>query len=416
MDLGNHTPFVALAYDVLDPRGEQSHVVAVRGTYDLRPAVDAGADVTHCAELAEEQGDLVVSDAYHGEMNRSSVRVESDLAQHKPRCDVIVLGAAHSPTGAAVARVDVGVRIVREKALQEGIEAGTLLDHHLAVHGARAFERRGDGWALGDAEPFVELALRYEHAFGGELKVYAEDEAAKRVGDEHRLPDEVRRAHPEGEAAPVAHTTCAWNPVGVGFLQRWYAEAAEVERWPAPRIEAPGAGISAEVFARLVRGEVEPGALPELSPRGVGVIAKPWQPRLRLAGTFDDRWRAEVWPLMPADFDMAYWNGAHPDMQCAHLFGREVVELSNMLPPTAPGVGREGGRTVCRFRVPAADAFVMLTAKGGATTFATLPIDTITIDLAAMRVSLVWRHMVAKAREIEATQVMAIAHMTRIGV
>ncbi|KYF90734.1 hypothetical protein BE20_16735 [Sorangium cellulosum] len=417
MELENRTPFPVLEYDIVDARGDESHVVVARGSYELRAAPGAGesdgARITHVAAIAD--GELVVSDVYHGEINRSSVKVESDLAQSKPRCDVIVIGAAHAPAGEAAARVDVRVRIRRLAAIPDLAEAGTLLDHRLAVHGARAFERKDDGWALTDPEPFVALPLRYEHAFGGQLKVYAEDEAARRLDGAHRLSEAARRAHPEAEAAPVAHATCAHNPFGVGFLEGWYADAAEVKRWPAPRIEAPGAGITAEIFARMVAGEVRAGEAPELSPRGFGVIAKPWQPRLKLAGTFDDRWLAERWPYMPPDFDMAYWNGAHPDMQCDYLLGGELAELWNLLPPSAPGAAPEAAGTACRFHVPEAAVVVRLAGKGDAVSFAAVPIDTVIVDLEQMRLSLVWRARIPASLEVEGVTLLSLGYMQQAG-
>ncbi|KYF65220.1 DUF2169 family type VI secretion system accessory protein [Sorangium cellulosum] len=417
MELENRTPFPALEYDVVDARGDESHVVVARGSYALRAAPEAGesdgARITHVAALTE--GELVVSDVAHGEINRSSVKYESDLAQSKPRCDVIVIGSAHAPAGEAVARVDVRVRVRRLVAIPNLAGACTLLDHRLAVRGARSFERKDEGWALTDPEPFEALPLRYEHAFGGQLKVYADDDAAKRLDDAHRLSEEARRAHPEVGAAPVAHATCAYNPLGVGFLEGWYADAAEVKRWPAPRIEAPGAGITAEIFARMVAGEVRAGEVPELSPRGVGVIAKPWQPRLKLAGTFDDRWLAERWPYMPPDFDMAYWNGAHPDMQCDYLFGGELAELWNLLPRSAPGVAPETAGTACRFHVPEAAVVVRLTGKDDAVSFAAVPIDTVIVDLDQMRLSLVWRARIPASLEVEGTSLLALGYMKQTG-
>lgn len=410
MNFSNQTQLAALAYDILDPQGQTFHVLVARGAYDLRASPGAGAGATHVAARAAEPAALVFSDAYHGEINRSSVKFESDLAQTKPRCDVIVIGAAHSPSGEPEPRVEVGLRVHRPEALPGRGEAGTLLEHRLVVHGPRAFVRGGEageaaasapspgGWRLTDPEPFVSLPVRYEHAFGGELKVHAGDAAADRLDDASRLSDEARAKHPDGDAAPIAHTACMYNHLGAGWLEGWYADALEVDRWPAPRIEAPGAEITAATFDRLVRGEVRAGELPELLPRGLGVVAKPWQPRLARAGTFDDRWLAERWPNMPADFDMAYWNGAHPDMQCDYLFGGEVVELWNLLPSSAPGVTLEGGRRLCRFTVPDAGVAARVTNTSGEKAWGALAIDTLIVDLEEMRLSLVWRIVVPAGR------------------
>src|SRR5689334_18716213 len=110
MDFSSFTPFPAMTHDFIDSRGDEFHVMVARGTYDLAPS-SAGTQGTHVPQLAAEQQPLVFSDRYFGEINRSSVRYESDIVQWKPRCDVIVVGSALSPTGKPVTHIDVGVRI-----------------------------------------------------------------------------------------------------------------------------------------------------------------------------------------------------------------------------------------------------------------------------------------------------------------
>jgi hypothetical protein len=401
MRLDNQTDFPALTFSIVDPRDAAHHVIVARGTYNLVPEEHGRG---HRLVPTDEPTGIAVQDTYFGEMNRSSVKTESDLAQAKPRCDVIVIGSAYSPTGEPAARVEVAIQVRRERALGPA-RAGTLLDRRLVVHGPRVFERRGAGWALSDPEPFTAAELRYEHAFGGELKVYAGDEAADRVDADHRLPDDARRQHPEGDAAPVAHTACRYNPVGVGFLEAWYADAARVERWPAPRVEAPGALLSPGVFADMVRGAARPGERPELTPQGVGVVDKPWSPRLALAGTYDGRWRAERWPMMPGDFDMAYWNGAHPEMQCEHLYGGEVVTLSNLTPPPERP---SAGPLVVSFALPRDLVLVGCAFKSRAPVWLPTAIDTLEIDLEAAQVSLVRRLVLPRALGVEAAALVAL--------
>jgi hypothetical protein len=66
---------------------------------------------------------------------------------------------------------------------------------------------------------------------------------------------------------------------------------------------------------------------------GFGFYNRAWQPRAAHAGTFDDAWRAERCPQMPADFDFRYYNGAHPDLQAeGYLQGDEPVELAHLTP------------------------------------------------------------------------------------
>ncbi len=419
MNFENRTPFLTLLYDVIDESDQECHVLVVRGTFSLIQASpsankksDATPPVNFIVEAAAQQAPIAVIDVYHGELNRSSVKHESDLAPGKPKCDVIIVGSAHSPTGGPVTRVEVGVRIQRTVAIPPFADVGIRLDHRLIVHGKRAFERRrailGGGWRLTEPEPFLSLPLRYEHAFGGELKVYPQEAAASKLRDQDRLSDAIRARHPEGEHAPIAHTLCMYNPLGVGWLEGWYADAASIDRWAAPQIEAPEGLLTVETFERMVRGEVRSGERPELTPRGMGVIAKPWQPRLPLAGTLDDRWLAERWPHMPRDYQLGYWNGAHPEMQCAHLFGGEMVELWNLLPPSAQGISleRDGG-AVCRFRLP--DPVVAARLKQGDKLAWGVPvIDTLILDLDEMCLSMVWRMRVPIAMGIEAAALVTL--------
>jgi hypothetical protein len=190
-----------------------------------------------------------------------------------------------------------------------------------------------------------------------------------------------------------------------------------VERWPAPRIEAPGAPLTAEIFARMVEGRARAGEVPELSPRGMGVVAKPWQPRLALAGTLDARWLAERWPLMPDDFDMAYWNGAHRDMQCDHLYGGEIVELWN-LPPGGPDRRPKDAPPGCdpvrsAFLVPEAGVVAQCTLEDGRAGVAPAVIDTLVIDLEAGRLSVVWRAVVSATWGVRAARLVSMGTSVR---
>jgi hypothetical protein len=419
MNLDNLTPFSALLYDVIDERDQECHVLVTRGTYSLSPASSSVGDksdtmspATVIAEVAVEQADVLVADEYFGEVNRSSVKQESDLAPGKPKCDVIIVGSAHSPTGRPIPRVEIGVRIQRLTAIPPFADKGVRLEHRLTVHGSRAFVRHrktlSADWRLTEPDLFVSQPLRYEHALGGELKVYEQDSAAPRLGDRERLSDSARARHPDGERAPVAHTLCPHNPLGIGWLEEWYAGAASVERWEAPQIEAPSALLTAEIFGRMLRREVRAGDLPELTPRGVGVIAKPWLPRLALAGTLDGRWLAERWPSMPHDYHIGYWNGAHADMQCQHLFGGELVELWNLLPRTAPGISTtEKGRTKCCFQLP--DPVLAAKMKQGNNVVWGVPvIDTLIINLEEMRLGMVWRMRVPVAAGIKSASLVTL--------
>lgn len=62
---------------------------------------------------------------------------------------------------------------------------------------------------------------------------------------------------------------------------------------------------------------------------GLGSVPAFFSDRLKLAGTFDKRWELERRPLLPEDFDHAFFQCAPPDQQCkGHLLGGERIMLS----------------------------------------------------------------------------------------
>ncbi len=409
LDVTNLSSFALLTFGALDTSDELSEVVVAKGGYTLRPVsqegreTDAPSDVSLEFLFDETLTSLFVQDECFGAVNRTSVRTESDLAPFKPRCDVILIGSAHSPTGRPTRDMIVGIDIDRGRT--------RVHSHSLRIHGERdlirrdAFDRgaaalvwlatagsvEAPEWYLSEPEPFSECKLRYELAFGGEARVAVDNECAERVAAENRLDDEVRQEHPDGAGAPIAHRVCVLNPVGRGFVEQWHVKATRSSRYPAPRIEAESSPFTPQLFHALLHGHVECGSDPGLTPQGFGFITKAWQPRLKLAGTYDEIWRAERWPNLPPDFDMAFWNGAHPSMQCEYLRGGESITLTNLLPRGALGTRTQPDATIARLRLPVVELALRLELEDGRTTYGLMPIDTLTLDLEAMVVHIVWR-------------------------
>jgi hypothetical protein len=168
-------------------------------------------------------------------------------------------------------------------AVEARVRIGAWQKRLLAV-GDRRWERGMTGWRLTDPEPFTRMPLVYERAFGG-------------------------REH-------------AVNPVGLGFAP----SATDLAGQAAPNLEDP---------SDLLRA---PDQRPR--PMSFGPIAREWPERRRLAGTYDERWRRERRPLVPEDFDAAFWQSAPPDQRVS-LHGGEPVELTGLHP-----------RGVLRFELP----------------------------------------------------------------
>ena len=67
-------------------------------------------------------------------------------------------------------------------------------------------------------------------------------------------------------------------------------------------------------------------------PVSFGILGRNWQPRIRFAGTYDDRWLNSAFPFLPEDFDDRYFQSAPADQQIPFLQGGETVRCINMTP------------------------------------------------------------------------------------
>ncbi|WP_080497769.1 DUF2169 family type VI secretion system accessory protein [Burkholderia ubonensis] len=434
MEFINYTPFPALAFEGIDQHDQQFHVVVLRQTLDLT----ADGPV-----YADEQLPLCEEDAYFGEIGRSGVREESDLCQFKPKCDVIVNGTAHAPGGRATAhfRVRLIVRKADGSPLQlpeppqglnplmaaspEALEqwardcaalrgrnqpGQTLIDKTLVITGERFLQKssfatswgarvcrwltlgllRPVPWTLSAPAPCLKVPLRPELAFGGEFRVSADSPAAGRVPAKHRLSGS------NADDGLVAHAAFAANPVGAGWSENWYLDAADVTRMPAPQIEWEDAPFDLAVFGQALSG----GALPEQQQLAAfGVRPKGHPDRAALVGTIEeafivsDRW-------LPEDFDFAIWNAAPPDQQIEYPGGGEVIELMNLFPPDAPGVSvDQQGNTTMQFALPEHLVFVRVRLESGAYFRLPMWLDTMSIDTDRRQLSMVWRRIVGKTSD-----------------
>ncbi|MBC8947359.1 DUF2169 family type VI secretion system accessory protein [Xenorhabdus indica] len=303
MEFRNLTPFAVMNYSMCDVEDTGHHVAVMKIGYQLMPAGEG----EYVAELLPAPP-LCLQDEYRGQMNASQVLQESDLAPFKPRCDVIVNGTAYAPEGKPCTEFPVRLQVQTK-------QGQTLLDKTLTVIGEREFIRDTSGnWQLTAPKPFTTLPLDYRYAFGGECKIQADDKASQHLKERDRLTPEQRQQHPDGENAPVAHAVCETNPLGMGFITPWYADAKQLTRYPAPRITRPDAPLTAQHFAAQLNSTL-PTDTPACQPQGMGFIGRPWLPRRQLAGTYDADWLEHRHPYLPKDFDFGYWNGAPADQQ-----------------------------------------------------------------------------------------------------
>src|SRR5262249_9773371 len=178
-------------------------------------------------KISEEQPPALRVPEYTGEPGQSSLRFESDLILTKTTTDILVIGHAYAPGGEPVMELDVGFRV-------------GPVQKTLRVFGDRLWT----GFGPTSPDPFVKMPIVYEKAFGG---VDRKSDRPERDWD--------------------------WrNPVGTGFA----TARNHLDTVALPNIEYPNELIS--------KWKDRP------RPAGFGPIGSHWQPRVKFAGTYDDKW------------------------------------------------------------------------------------------------------------------------------
>ena len=333
MELLNATKMRAGYTMGLKPDGRELLVVVVKGTFNFPKP---GQE----PELADKQAELVMADEFTGEPGLSAPRYESDFSPVKPRCDVVLNGSAYAPEGRAVKRVKVRLRV------------GSL-GKSFTVIGNRYWQNwLGFVWRTGP-EPFVKMPISYDNAFGG-----------------------VDRTNEKRERFFVP------NPAGRGY--HYHLGKKVIHGKPLPNTEQNGRAVR---WPRSKRHR----------PMAFGPIGRGWQPRPKLAGTYDQKWIDNVFPFLPADFDERYYQCAPADQQTDHLKGGEEVSLQNLT--------REGRTS---FRVPKIDLPITFYPKNYEEKEVKPLCDTLIIEPDLNRFIMVWRASLPLKRNMfEIGQVIA---------
>lgn len=224
-------------------------------------------------EIAKEQLPVALVPEYVDpqEPAKSSMKYDMDLVRTKTTTDIILLGHAYAPQGKPVTELDVGFRV------------GPVMKR-LHITGDRVWQGKSPSKPL----PFIKMPLIYERAFGG-------FDPDSRNTDKSQW--DVR------------------NPLGTGF----FLTTSGIEGVRLPNIEYSD---------QLIRKWDDH---PE--PAGFGPVCSHWQPRVSLAGTYDDIWQQERLPLLPEDFNDKHYQCAPADQQAPQfLNGGEPVALINLTP------------------------------------------------------------------------------------
>jgi hypothetical protein len=318
VELLNATKMQAAYTMGTEPSAREHIVVAVKGTFAF-PERDG--DV---CELAEEQAPLVLADEFFGEPGFSAPRYEVDFALTKPKCDVLLNATAYAPRGEPVPKVQVGAKL--------GSWVKTF-----SVIGDRVWLQRGATFGPSRPKPFTSMPISYDLAYGG-----------------------ADNLHPD----PSKHAAYMQNPIGRGFHQVGTGQL--INGRPVPNTEALD----------------DPVTVPwgNYRPMSFGPVGRGWTPRLKFAGTYDQNWLDNVFPFLPHDFDVRYYQAAPEDQQIDYPEGGEEVILINLTPE---------GRVRCR--LPLVEVPVTFFPRRGDPDLVRAVIDTILIEPQHSWVMLTWR-------------------------
>lgn len=280
---------------------------------------------------SDKQEPICYADEYFGEVGKSSIKIGSDIAIRKLGTDVILIGTAYAPNQKPVSKMLV--------ALQVGPVNKSVL-----IFGDRIWNRTLGRVDISKPKPFLKMALKYEYAFGGA---------------------DIRHEN------PAKHGWEPRNPVGIGF----YAQKPD-DGQPLPSIEDP---------RNLIKNWTD-----RPMPAGFGFVDRSWEQRAKYAGTYDDKWRKEQYPLLPQDFDDRAFQGAHPDLiRTPYLDGNEPVKIT--------GVTTEG---VLAFNLPGIAIGIAIHSQNGSAQRRIANLDTVIIRPDERKLCLTWRTTIECPRKI----------------
>jgi len=349
----NATPFPHLQFDKMGKGRRFYDVVIVCASFILEAGRLQPAAGHRGPVLADEFWDPARAEL-------SSLRAATDVLLVKPATDVYVTGAARTFDRRACKAWNVALTVKRRGEL--------LLHKTLRLTGPRRWTAGPEPGhhALSDAEPTREVQLRYELAYGGWW-------------------------FDKGDGPSASPRTYGQNPCGTG----WFGTAAKKDdsraRYedsktvPAPQIEYADAPI--------------PDSNQDLLVAGLAPIARSWEPRVALAGTYDDAWRKrfehETAMDYASDFDERFFQYAPGDQVIAGgLVGDEEIHLAGFF-ASAPAIDMQ---------LPHVRIEATCEAENGERHREAMKLDTVHIDLDDIRVHLTWRLTLDQTRNIVAVE------------
>lgn len=283
------------------------------------------------------------------------LKFPAELVDAKPGTDVGLVGHAHPPKGKPAIQSMAWVQVGGNRKV-------------VNVFGPRRFTADFKGAIVpGPSQLFEEpVPLRWDHCFGG-----VDIGAGHDHGHDH--------AHAHGPATSWASEP--FNPSGRGFLAS-STDPRSLLGKPAWVLEPVNDGRAAPT---------KPGQVANLIHRSHGCFApipEHFEPRRKLAGTYDAEWAKKRAPVRPKDFDVGHNSWAVPEL-------RFTTPITTDTPFEVAGVIPEG---VWRFKLPAYGMEFESTTYGEKVTHAS-HLDSVLIDADERVVELVFRASIPLPRK-----------------
>lgn len=348
-ELENFTCFHTQQFKNVDQLDRTYDVVVAKISYEFE--IDPASGQTEL-RFAQTQTPLVFADTFYGEPSQTATLLESDFCIYKPRTDFVVNATAYAPDDIPARQFAASV---------------TVGDYQktLAVTGERYWIREALGWSLSEASPILSLPMRYEFAFGG---------------------NEVENNHKGYQE----------NAIGIGYYPKSFLQKNSFKRmFKAHQIYDP---------ANPVRDPTETAA-----PEGFGFMPRYFAQRAKHTGTVDTQWIEQRAPLLPTDFSMAYWNGAHPSMRLPHLKPNHIYELA------FTGMVHSHQAPNQRFTVslPVETLFVHAYTAANQSLCKDMVLDTVLVDIEKRTIDCTYRTSFAEELETASCQLRFIARHER---
>jgi len=305
-----------------------------------------------------------------GYIRPSLLQRDLDLYPFRERTDLVIQGCARNPRKLRDLQVDL---VVRGSAVR--------FNQTLHVTGDRWIERGPAGLRLSEPEPFEEMPLRYDKAYGGtdEMALAADPDR-----DEARL---IYDTVGEDEDREISEYSYPRNPAGKGYVID--PESASGTPWPNLEFSDESLRLS-----RIAAPLTEWGARPY--PAGFDWFPHAWFPRSAFFGEMPataDRQvpKAELkLGILPADLrkkslfnrpKLPFAQGAHPRLWQHRLRGDEQIQVS--------AIGKSGAPIELTLPRLAPQVDLRLPGQRGVRLPAELDLVLITGD--DQRVTLLWR-------------------------